>query len=218
MKEINDVHINIPDYICEFIKRLSEVGIGCCLVGGCVRDYFLGMVSEDFDLHCGCDMELFKDKIDGLEIICEFENVLIVEDREHRVYTISFGENLEEDFKRRDITINSFYYDYIKKTIFGFKDSFKDLEKLNISPCDIERFKEDPLKVLRAIRFSEKLEWFLDFELMKIVYEINFSKVDTKFQAFRIRNEINKHKVVYLTKYHLLSKVVEKLKEFDVHI
>lgn len=218
MKEVNDVHINIPDYICEFIKRLSEVGIGCYLVGGCVRDYLLGMVSEDFDLHCTCDVELFKDKIDGLEIICEFENVLIVEDREYRVYTISFGENLEEDFKRRDITINSFYYDYIEKRIFGFEDSFNDLEKLNISPCDIERFKEDPLKVLRAIRFSEKLGWFLDFELMKIVYEINFSKVTTKFQAFRIRNEINKHKVSYLTKYQLLSKVVEKLKEFDIDI
>lgn len=53
---------------------------------------------------------------------------------------------------------------------------------------------------------------------MKIVYEINFSKVTTKFQAFRIRNEINKHKVAYLTKYHLLSKVVQKLKEFDIDI
>lgn len=90
MKEINDVYINIPDYICEFIKRLSELGIGCYLVGGCVRDYLLGDTSEDFDLHCTCDMEFFKDKIGVLEIICEFENVLIVEDEGYSVYTISF--------------------------------------------------------------------------------------------------------------------------------
>lgn len=109
----------------------------------------LNIEYHDFDLFCLCSKEYFLSKNKNYEVVVDFERVLIIGDESTgNYYTMSFAENFEEDFSSRDLTINSIYYDWKCEKVFGFQESFEDLENLILRPINNEVFLQDDLKKL----------------------------------------------------------------------
>ncbi|MBZ9624426.1 hypothetical protein G9F71_016365 [Clostridium sp. FP2] len=215
-----DITIDIPESYLEFVKNLEKSDVEAYFVGGCVRDAMLNIEYHDFDLFCLCGKEYFLSKNKDYEVVVDFERVLIVCDESTgNYYTMSFAENFEEDFSSRDLTINSIYYDWTCKKVFGFQESFEDLENMILRPINNEVFLQDDLKKLRAIRFNCKLEdSIIISDQVCFEYEIDLESINTKFKAYRLRNEFFKHKVGNLGRYGLINKIIKKLMEFDVNV
>lgn len=163
-----------PDFI---LKRLHEAGHQAGLVGGCLRSLLLGQTPKDYDIATSATPEevrsVFRDRpIHGagetfgtLIVLHQGEPFEITTFRTEGAYTdhrhpdhLAFGRDLLEDLKRRDFTINGLYYDADQ----GLVDPFggrKDLSQgiLRAIGDPMERFQEDPLRILRALRFAALL-------------------------------------------------------------
>ena len=165
----------------EFILNLlKEEGQGY-IVGGFVRDIFLGLNPKDCDFVTDIDYERLKEifkkfkpkemgkhfgiiqiKIDGIpyEIAKMREDIGIPLDR--KIQKVEFTKNIYDDLKRRDFTINAIAYDG-EKFYFGEK-SKEDIENkvLRFVGDCTQRIKEDPLRILRYFRFlaTKDLKYF----------------------------------------------------------
>lgn len=172
--------------IKNILLKLEEKGFKAYIVGGFVRDYLLGIASYDvdiatnaqpkdikeiFDLNSSTDDNYgsiyFKDSLYNYDITT-FRIEEKYENRKPIIY--NYIDSLEEDVKRRDFTINSLYMD-IEGNIIDLVDGQKDLEEKIIRVVgDIEtKMVEDPLRILRAIRFSSILEFDLDSNLTNYI-------------------------------------------------
>ena len=172
--------INIPEPAAKVLDRLHECGYEAYVVGGCVRDSVLGLTPDDWDITTGATpdqvREIFKRTIDtGIEhgtvtVRMDGESLEVTTFRIDGDYTdhrhpdhVSFTTDLVEDLKRRDFTINAMAYNDRD----GIIDLFGGLEDLRhgIVRCvgdPAERFTEDALRILRAVRFCAKLGYSLD--------------------------------------------------------
>ena len=167
--------IQLPENVSNIIQKLIEYGYEAYAVGGCVRDSILGRVPDDWDITTSAKPEdikkLFKRTIDtGIE----HGTVTVMLDREGFEVTtyridgeyedsrhprdVVFTENLVEDLKRRDFTINAMAYNDRAGLIDVF-DGIGDIEKKVIRCVGNaeERFTEDALRIMRAICFSAQL-------------------------------------------------------------
>lgn len=193
----------------EFILNLlKEEGQGY-IVGGFVRDIFLGLDPKDCDFVTDIEYERLKEifkkfkpkemgkhfgiiqiKIDGIpyEIAKMREDIGIPLDR--KVQKVEFTKNIYDDLKRRDFTINAIAYDG-EKFYFG-ENSKEDIENkvLRFVGDCTQRIKEDPLRILRYFRFlaTKDLKYFLE-----TIDEIKKSKnLIQNLSAERIRDEFSK--------------------------
>ena len=193
----------------EFILNLlKEEGQGC-IVGGFVRDIFLGLNPKDCDFVTDIEYERLKEifknfkpkemgkhfgiiqiKIGGIpyEIAKMREDIGIPLDR--KVQKVEFTKNIYDDLKRRDFTINAIAYDG-EKFYFGEK-SKEDIENkvLRFVGDCTQRIKEDPLRILRYFRFlaTKDLKYFPE-----TIDEIKKSKnLIQNLSAERIRDEFSK--------------------------
>ena len=193
----------------EFILNLlKEEGQGY-IVGGFVRDIFLGLNPKDCDFVTDIEYERLKEifkkfkpkemgkhfgiiqiKIDGIpyEIAKMREDIGIPLNR--KVQKVEFTKNIYDDLKRRDFTINAIAYDG-EKFYFGEK-SKEDIENkiLRFVGDCTQRIKEDPLRILRYFRFlaTKDLKYFPE-----TIDEIKKSKnLIQNLSAERIRDELNK--------------------------
>ena len=186
---------SISEAALKVLYRLTNSGYRACLVGGGVRDLLLGLKPKDFDVATDATPEqlhsLFKNSRIigrrfrlvhirfGREIIevATFrshtadspKNELSTEGRILRDNT--FGE-IHDDAIRRDFTANALYYDIASFSILDYTDGIKDVEARTLRLIgDAEtRYQEDPVRMLRAIRFAAKLE----FEIEKYAGEAIF--------------------------------------------
>lgn len=184
------MRINIPDNILNDLKMihsaLAENNHQCYLVGGCVRDELLGKEPKDYDLTTSASTEeVFNALCDKLELIptgIEFGTWTIVNKNNMNTYEITTfrsdmynGDHsghhptaikqvatIEEDLSRRDFTINAIAYDFINNKIIDPYNGQEDLERKFIRCVGnpVIRFTEDPLRMLRAIRFQSQLNGF----------------------------------------------------------
>ena len=193
----------------EFILNLlKEEGQGY-IVGGFVRDIFLGLNPKDCDFVTDIEYERLKEifknfkpkemgkhfgiiqiKIDGVpyEIAKMREDIGIPLDR--KIQKVEFTKNIYDDLKRRDFTINAIAYDG-EKFYFG-ENSKEDIENkvLRFVGDCTQRIKEDPLRILRYFRFlaTKDLKYFPE-----TIDEIKKSKnLIQNLSAERIRDELNK--------------------------
>lgn len=167
--------IEMPDNAAGIIDRLEQAGHEAYIVGGCVRDSLLGRVPGDWDITTSARPEevksLFKRTIDtGIKhgtvtVMFGKEGYEVTTYRVDGSYTdhrrpdsVEFTANLEEDLKRRDFTINAMAYSHAKGIIDLF-GGMEDLKKRVIRAVGKpeERFDEDALRVLRAVRFAAQL-------------------------------------------------------------
>ncbi|HQT25483.1 MAG TPA: polynucleotide adenylyltransferase PcnB [Burkholderiales bacterium] len=170
-------------------SSLQEAGFSAFIVGGAVRDLVLGKKPKDFDVATDADPDevraLFRrSRIIGrrfrlVHVMCGAEVIEVSTFRRShgsdeesdgrtdvhgRVLADNVFGNQEEDAQRRDFTINALFYDPSTEEIWDFHDGFSDLKASRIRMIgDPEtRYREDPVRMLRAVRFAAKLGMKLD--------------------------------------------------------
>ena len=162
------------------IKRLHNKGFEGLLAGGCVRDMLLGRPANDYDVATDAlpaeIIRLFKRTI---KIGAQF-GVVVVLINEARVEVATFRSETDyldgrhpgtvkfvsasEDASRRDFTINGMFYEPLKKEVIDYVGGQADLEKKVVRTIGepAERFGEDHLRMLRAVRFSMQLGFSIE--------------------------------------------------------
>ncbi len=205
---MTDVKIKMPGKVNKIIGVLQEAGFEAYAVGGCIRDSLLGRTPNDWDITTSAKpMEvkaLFSHTIDtGIQhgtvtILLDREGFEVTTYRIDGEYEdgrhpkeVSFTGSLEEDLKRRDFTINALAYNETAGLIDIFEGQ-KDL-KDGIIRCvgnAEERFTEDALRMLRAIRFSAQLGYRIEKNTLTAIHKLagNLEKIS----AERIQTELLK--------------------------
>lgn len=186
------------------------------LVGGCVRDLLLGRTPKDYDLCTNATPDEVKQICDSLHLKyfdsgIKHGTITIIDDFYHQQYEITtyridgkytdgrhpdevtFTPSLEEDLKRRDFTINSFAYNLLENELVMLNESFLYDLKFGIIRTvgdPAERYEEDALRMLRAIRFASQL----NFNLEKYTYSAlsMCASLMSKISKERIRDELTK--------------------------
>ncbi|MDD3402325.1 MAG: CCA tRNA nucleotidyltransferase [Hespellia sp.] len=182
--------IRLPKPVCTIIENLQLHGYEAYVVGGCVRDSILGREPGDWDITTSALPEevktLFKRTIDtGIEhgtvtVMIDHEGFEVTtyridgeyEDSRHPK-AVEFTRSLEEDLKRRDFTINAMAYNDTERLV----DIFGGMQDLNnhLIRCvgdPKERFSEDALRILRAVRFSAQLAFPIEPETADAIREL----------------------------------------------
>ena len=185
----------------EILNSIDEIikGKNVFLVGGYLRNYFLNKeISLDRDLVVldnsrALALEIAQ-KLNGtfVELDCENEIYRVVLEDKKNYFDISkaLNNNLDEDIKRRDFTINSIFYDLNKKELIDPFNGIKDIENKILRTVDFDNFIDDPLRFLRLYRFKSLLGFNIDNELEKFAQE-KFSLINNVAKE-RINYEIIK--------------------------
>ncbi len=184
----------IPQEVTAVSEGLRKEGFEAYLVGGCVRDVLLGRKPKDWDITTNAKPEdiqrIFPDSFYtnefgtvGVTHETSDETVKVIEVTPYRTETgytdkrrpdaVSFGDNLEEDLARRDFTINAIAYDESQGQLIdpykGQKDT--ELKVLRTVGDPIERFEEDALRLMRAVRLVAELDFALDTDTAAAIKE-----------------------------------------------
>ncbi len=179
------------------IKTLQENGFQAYVVGGAVRDLLLQKSPKDFDVATNATPEQIRRLIRRSRIIgrrfqiihvpCHDEIVEVTTFRghaphDHHSQTDEHGRltrdnvfgSLEEDAARRDFTANALFYDPVHNILLDYFSGTKDIaaRRLVMIGDPVQRFREDPVRLLRAIRFSAKLGFTLDAALIGPLREL----------------------------------------------
>ena len=216
--------IEIPSGANEIIHTLQDKGYEAYLVGGCVRDSILGRPIHDYDITTSATpdemMEVFKDKR-IIETGLQHGTITIVIDDEpfevttyridgnysdsRRPDKVTFTKSLEEDLKRRDFTINAMAYN----DEVGLVDPFNGMEDIKYHKIQCvgkpeDRFAEDALRILRAIRFASQLSFVLepntDYVLHKMyqnLENISVERINSEFCKIAISSDFCIQMVLY---------------------
>ena len=228
--------IQLPEKVKVVIQTLEAAGYEAYAVGGCVRDSVLGRIPADWDITTSAlpeqVKELFHRTIDtGIEhgtvtVMMDKEGFEVTtyrvdgEYRDHRhPEQVNFTGELKEDLRRRDFTINAMAYN----DRCGMVDAFGGIEDLKhgVIRCvgvARERFEEDALRILRAVRFAAQLGFEIEKETADAARALAGNLKD--ISAERIQTELVKllvspHPEMLRTAYELgITRVV--LPEFDV--
>ena len=172
------MHFEIPQKVEIIINTLEEAGFEAYAVGGCVRDALLGRTPNDWDITTSAKPEqvkvLFHRTVDTgiahgtVTVLLEKDGFEVTTYRVDGEYEdgrhpkeVTFTASIEEDLKRRDFTINAMAYNP-KKGLVDLFEGQKDLED-KVIRCvgdPLERFTEDALRIMRAVRFSAQLGIF----------------------------------------------------------
>ncbi|MBU5677610.1 CCA tRNA nucleotidyltransferase [Alkaliphilus sp. MSJ-5] len=202
--------IQMPQEVHRILDILSFYGYDGYIVGGCVRDSILNKTPNDWDICTNCTPEkmleifsCFKVIPTGLKhgtltVVINGQNYEVTTYRIDGEYIngrhpeqVEFTNNLKEDLKRRDFTINAMAYNN-KEGLIDYYGGITDIfnKKIRCVGNPFERFSEDYLRMLRAIRFSAQLEYSLDAETSKEIKKLSKNIVDISEE--RIREELNK--------------------------
>lgn len=182
----------ISEHALKVLYRLHKAGFDAYLVGGCVRDLLLGVQPKDFDVVTNATPEqirqLFKNcrligrrfrlahVVFGRDVIevatfrghhsdeHQDNNKLSRKNDEGRLLRDNVYGSIEEDAQRRDFTLNALYYNIADFAIYDFVGGMADLEAGNLKLIgDPEgRYREDPVRMIRAVRFATKLGLRID--------------------------------------------------------
>lgn len=192
----------------EIIKKLKEKGFEAYWAGGCVRDMLIGIEPKDFDIVTSAKPEEIEDALEKtIPIGKEFGVILAIEGGHHfeiatfrsdagysdgrRPDAVEF-KSAEEDAFRRDFTINGLFYDPLEDRVIDYVEGQKDLDLklVRFIGDPEERIKEDHLRILRAIRFKNTLDFQYEPKTFQAVRK--YSHLISKVSKERIADEINK--------------------------
>ncbi len=186
--------IEIPHNADKIIEKIQNSGFEAYAVGGCIRDSIMGLVPHDWDI---CTSALPEETLDilgktniitnGLKhgtVTVKFDKELYeittfridgVYSDNRRPESVTFVRSLREDLARRDFTINALAYNYNKGLcdFFGGEEDIKN----KIIRCvgnPVKRFREDGLRILRALRFSSRLGFKIEEKTSAAIHENAF--------------------------------------------
>lgn len=182
--------INLPEKVKYIIDRITEAGFEAYAVGGCIRDSILGREPNDWDITTSARPEqvkaLFSRTVDTgiahgtVTVMLEREGYEVTtyridgeyEDHRHPKEVV-FTSRLVEDLQRRDFTINAMAYNETAGLVDAF-DGMGDIRRGMIRCVGRagERFTEDALRILRALRFSAQLGYTVEEETGQAIREL----------------------------------------------
>lgn len=173
--------------VYEILSLIENNGYICYIIGGYVRDYLLNIKSNDYDLCTNATMDTLKILLKDYEYKIYFDTMkLCIKDisieitpfrveleYKNRKPTIYYNvDTLKEDISRRDFTINTICMD-LNNNIIDLLDGINEIKSRVIKcvgDCNI-KLKEDPLRILRALRFSAYLDFKIDDKLKKAIID-----------------------------------------------
>ncbi len=193
----------------EFIvKVLTQAGHQAVFAGGCVRDMLLGLEPKDYDIATSARPEQVQKLFPGSPGVGAHFGVIIVRRDGHQFEVATFRRDgdytdgrrpdsvqftdAEEDAHRRDFTVNGLFYDPLKDEILDYVAGKIDLEKgvLRAIGDARQRFREDHLRLMRAVRFATVLGFEIETETWQAIREL--SQEIKGVSAERIREELVK--------------------------
>jgi poly(A) polymerase len=199
---------SLRDTAAEIVRQLQAAGFTAFWVGGCVRDVLLGREPGDYDIATSALPEQIESLFERTVPVGRQFGVMIVLKGEHQFQvatfraesdyqdgrhpeTVTFGD-AKADASRRDFTVNGLFHDPIAKQLHDWIGGEKDLRAKIIrtigSPS--ERFAEDHLRLLRAVRFAAQLDFEIESETFGAI-QANAPKIKA-ISAERIRDELIK--------------------------
>ena len=177
------------------VKTLNKAGHETYLVGGCIRDLLLGHKPKDFDIATSATPEQVHKTFKRSRLIgrrfrlvhimfSSRKYIEVATFRSGKVKTASDGSivrdnvygTLKEDAFRRDFSVNGLYYDIQKSQVIDYVDGLEALNSSEIRMIGkpVERFKEDPVRMIRAIRFKVKLGATIDPKISKSISNLAY--------------------------------------------
>jgi poly(A) polymerase len=188
---ISRKHIGIS--ALKVLNRLKEGGYDSLLVGGCVRDLMLGITPKDFDVTTNASPEQVRSLFRNARLIGRRFRLAhirfgreVIEVATYRkppdddVETSDSGRLLrdnvfgtqQQDAMRRDFTVNALYYDIRDFSVIDYAGGVKDLERrvIRVIGKAEQRYREDPVRMLRAVRFASKLDFSIAPGTAKPIY------------------------------------------------
>ena len=182
--------LEIPAYVKVLMDQLNDSGYECYIVGGAIRSMLLGLPVHDYDLTTNALPEQMKTvftsnktidtglKHGTLTVLSSHHPIEITTYRKDSTYqdhrhpdAVQFTSAIEEDCARRDFTINAFCYND-NDGILDFFDGRQDL-KNHILRCigdPSQRFEEDALRILRAVRFASQLHFEIEVNTKNAIF------------------------------------------------
>lgn len=197
----------------QILEQLRAHGHSAYFVGGCVRDLLLGLAPQDYDIatsaHPDEVMALFPETI---AVGAQFGVVLVVRPEDHRLIhvevatyrsdvgysdgrhpdAVRYSKTAQEDVQRRDFTINGLLLDPIQDQVIDYVDGRTDLERRIIRTIGEPRlrFREDKLRMMRAVRFAARLGYQTEPGTMAAIREL--AREIHQVSRERIRDELDK--------------------------
>ncbi|OUS28680.1 tRNA nucleotidyltransferase ['Osedax' symbiont bacterium Rs2_46_30_T18] len=181
---------NIDNNAVKIVKDLQRASYESYLVGGCVRDLLLNKRPKDFDVTTGAHPEQAHKVFNRSRLIGRRFKLLHVRFGRDLIEVATFRAahdtsseeqharqadsgmilrdnvygTIDQDALRRDFTINALYYDVNTRSIYDFTNGYQDIaeRKIRMIGEPEERYREDPVRMLRAIRFAAKLDFSID--------------------------------------------------------
>jgi len=190
------------------VERLQSKGHLTVLAGGCVRDSLLGVAPKDLDLATSAPPEEVEEAFERtLNVGKAFGTIVVVLDG-HNFEVTTFRSDgpyldgrhpssvafsgIEEDAKRRDFTVNALFYDPLRAEILDYVGGREDLHRrlLRAVGDPAQRFREDRLRMLRAVRFVGQLGFDLDPQALQAIHEQYRELAQVSVE--RISNEVRR--------------------------
>jgi tRNA nucleotidyltransferase (CCA-adding enzyme) len=209
-----DKKLKVPQEVSEVSRVLSEAGFENYLVGGCVRDLVIGRTPKDWDITTIATPEeivalfphtFYENEFGTVGVVNDEtldETLKVVEVTPYRLESgysdarhpdkVAWASKIEDDLARRDFTINALAYDIEKGELIDIYDGKKDIEEKRIRTVGKpeERFSEDALRMLRALRLASELGFALAHETQSAIGE-NANLLE-KISKERVRDEFIK--------------------------
>lgn len=230
------MRIQLPEKVNNIINTLEEAGYEAYAVGGCVRDSILGREPDDWDITTSAKPEetkrLFPRTVDtGIKhgtvtVLLGGEGFEVTTYRIDGVYEdgrhpteVTFTANLKEDLLRRDFTINAMAYND-KSGLVDLYGGLTDIEDKVIRCVGDarERFDEDALRMLRAVRFSAQLGYRIDEATGEAVKALapNLQKISAERIQVELIKLVTSPHPDYLRTAYELGITAQILPEFDL--
>lgn len=227
--------LKLPEKVIYIINELQFYGYEAYAVGGCVRDSILAKEPDDWDITTSAQphqvKRIFKRTIDtGIEhgtvtVLLDKDTFEVTTYRIDGKYEdgrhpkeVTFTASLEEDLKRRDFTINAMAYND-KEGLIDLYGGMHDLQR-KIIRCvgkPEERFTEDALRMMRAVRFAAQLGFSIDPDTARAILELapTLERISAeRIQVETVKLMTSRYPSMWFTAYELgITKVI--MPEFD---
>ena len=248
----------IDSYAIRIVRNLQDAGFETYLVGGCVRDLLAGIHPKDFDIATNALPNQVRKKVPNAYVIGRRFKLVLAKRGDQQFEIATFrrsvtpeelaaqgeetveGDNyfgtVEEDARRRDFTANAVFYDPIHQKLVDHCGGIQDIQDriLRMIGDPKERFIEDPIRILRAIRLSHKLHFSIESSMRSAISEcsgeLKRSVLPRRREEWLKFLRLNEPHLAFMELYdlHILEHILpglqsvfvnpEKMEIFEIHL
>ncbi len=205
---------NVCDSVCCSFQFAKKIGINIFLIGGIVRDLILKKPVKDIDIavqgdaiefsellkkECDCEIIAIQEKLRTTKV--KFQNGVVIDfasTREEKYIqsgvlpeAYNFGCELEKDVRRRDFTINTLALNSDFELV-DYYDGYSDIQNKKIRILHKNSFIDDPSRIIRALKFSERFDFVIENETLCLMQNY-LEEVNSSMPLERIKGELKQY-------------------------